>query len=126
METASNSEIIVKPKAKPRGRPFQKGHVANPTGRPKVDLNVVFLARQQTTKAIETLIRCLSSENENVAVRAAEALLNRGHGTPIQTVNNLNPSETKINVVWNHADGRNKPTEPTPLTDRNITQASAV
>jgi hypothetical protein len=42
------------------------------------------LARDHGAKAIERLVALMDSKNESVAVRAAEALLDRGYGRPVQ------------------------------------------
>jgi hypothetical protein len=44
------------------------------------------VARDHGAKAIERLVALMDSENESVAVRAAEALLDRGYGRPMQGV----------------------------------------
>ncbi len=44
------------------------------------------LARRHGAAAIARLVALMRSENENVAVRAAEALLDRGYGRPIQAL----------------------------------------
>ena len=58
----------------------------NPGGRPKALHSVQDLARQHTEQAINTLAEIMN--NEDVApparIAAAEALLNRGWGKPIQ------------------------------------------
>jgi len=42
------------------------------------------LARDHGAQAIERLVALMHSKNESVAVRAAEALLDRGYGRPVQ------------------------------------------
>jgi hypothetical protein len=63
------------------GRPFQKGQVMNPAGRPK---GIEQLARQHTPAAIAALVAALKSPKERVP--AAVALLNRGWGLPKQPI----------------------------------------
>lgn len=44
------------------------------------------LARRHGAAAITRLVALMRSENENVAVRAAEAILDRGYGRPLQAL----------------------------------------
>ena len=62
-------------------KPGQRG---NPGGRPKVVAEIRELARQHGHEAIQRLVALMHSKNESVAVRAAEALLDRGYGRPLQ------------------------------------------
>jgi hypothetical protein len=59
------------------GKPFQKGQSGNPGGRPKVVAEVRELARQHTSKAVETLVSIMSNHKAAPAARvsAANALL---------------------------------------------------
>lgn len=66
--------------------PFEKGQSGNPSGRPKADSHLRILARQQTDKAVNTLIAALDDDNSRVRVTAAEAILDRGWGKPAQTI----------------------------------------
>ncbi len=69
--------------ARVRGGKFAPGESANPGGRPKTVREVVALAREHTTTAYETLVDVAKNgKNEMARVKAAEALLNRGHGVP--------------------------------------------
>jgi hypothetical protein len=82
-------------------RPGQSG---NPGGRPKVSAEIRDLARDHGAQAIERLVALMHSKNENVAVRAAEALLDRGYGRPIQGVElseqEARPKHTAIQVTF--------------------------
>ncbi len=77
-----------KPKAKPRGKPFVKGQVANPGGRPKEVVHVRDLARTYTDDAIRTLAEIMGNGDmkESARVSAAQALLDRGWGKPTQPI----------------------------------------
>lgn len=66
---------------------WKKGVCANPGGRPKGLQEVRELARQYTASAIKTLVHiCEKGKHERARVAAAETLLNRGWGKPLQTV----------------------------------------
>lgn len=61
-----------------------KGRSGNPTGRPKENNEVKELARQWTTEAIKRLVYWMKSDNPKASVTAAQTLLDRGHGKPMQ------------------------------------------
>jgi hypothetical protein len=54
------------------------------------------LARDHGAKAIERLVALMHSKNESVAVHAAEALLDRGYGRPMQGMELSGKKETPI------------------------------
>ena len=62
---------------------WKPGQSGNPGGRPKVAAEVRDLARQHGHEAIQRLVGLMHSSNEGVAVRACEALLDRGYGRPL-------------------------------------------
>jgi Family of unknown function (DUF5681) len=70
------------------GKPFQKGQSGNPGGRPKVVAEVRELAREHTSKAVETLVSIMTNHKAAPAARvsAANALLDRGYGKPPQHI----------------------------------------
>jgi hypothetical protein len=70
------------------GKPFQKGQSGNPGGRPKVVAEVRELAREHTSKAVETLVSIMTNQKAAPAARvsAANALLDRGYGKPPQHI----------------------------------------
>ena len=84
-----------KPKGKPRGRPFQKGHAGawkpgqsgNPNGRPKADKPIRDAAREHADEAIKALVGVLKDTEApaSAKVAAATALLDRAYGRPTQT-----------------------------------------
>ena len=70
------------------GKPFEKGQSGNPGGRPKVVGEVKELARAHTGEAIETLVSIMSNPKAAPAARvsAANSLLDRGYGKPLQHI----------------------------------------
>lgn len=71
-----------------RGRPFPPGQSGNPGGRPREDGHLRELCRAQTELAIVALVEILSDKAAPAAARvaAANAILDRGWGKPIQTL----------------------------------------
>lgn len=63
---------------------FQKGQIANPNGRPKQLNQAVALARKYTESAMNVLVRQLASEKEEIAHKAAIALIDRAWGKPAE------------------------------------------
>jgi hypothetical protein len=66
--------------------PFKKGQSGNPGGRVGVPAEVLDLARQHSTEAIERLIHWMKSDDGRISVAAANALLDRGYGRPAQLI----------------------------------------
>ena len=68
--------------------PFEKGQSGNPGGRPKVIAEVKELARAHTGEAIKTLVSIMTNHKAAPAARvsAANALLDRGYGKPLQHI----------------------------------------
>ncbi|MDE2105130.1 MAG: hypothetical protein KGL39_48325 [Patescibacteria group bacterium] len=66
---------------------FAPGTSGNPGGRPKTVKDVVMLARQHTTVAIQTLVDVAQNGRSEIArVRAAEVLLDRAHGGVVSQI----------------------------------------
>ena len=64
---------------------FEKGKSGNPGGRPKENQEVKELAREYTKEAIERLAHWMRQDDDaGASVKAAQALLDRGHGKPAQ------------------------------------------
>jgi hypothetical protein len=85
-QTASSDQAAnKKPKRRGRWKPGQSG---NPGGRPKVAGDLRDLARTYTHTAVATLVSIMSDHQAPAAARvtAANALLDRGHGKPIQAM----------------------------------------
>jgi hypothetical protein len=68
--------------------PFKKGQSGNPGGRPRLLGDVRELARQRSPEAINTLAGIMENEKAPPAARvaAANSLLDRGYGKPMQPI----------------------------------------
>lgn len=100
---AESSERTAKRRGK--GRPFQPGQSGNPGGRPREESHVRELARQRTEEAIATLTAIMQSgETESARVRAAEALLDRGWGRPLQGVEVADVTAEPLEIIVRYVD----------------------
>lgn len=93
------------------GGRFKPGQSGNPGGRVKEVAHVRELARQHTEAAIKTLVEIMGSETEKGAARvaAAQALLDRGYGKPMQSVEHSGPDGGAVPglvVTFVKADGK--------------------
>lgn len=77
---------------------FKPGQSGNPGGRPKIVGDLRELARVHTHEALATLVRVAQDRKAPPAaqVAAAEALLNRGYGKPVQAVEASGPEGGEI------------------------------
>lgn len=68
------------------GRPFQKGQSGNPTGR-RNHKEIDALAREHCPEAIARVVQIMrSSRSGREVIAAAQLLLERGYGKPVQAV----------------------------------------
>lgn len=79
-----SEDLENKAKAKRPAPPhaWKPGQSGNPGGRPRVNHDIVALARQYTEEALQALHDALKDPRSKVA--AAQALLDRGYGRAIQ------------------------------------------
>lgn len=91
-------------KKAPRGRPFEAGNRASP-GRPPIPTEVREMARAAGPAAIAYLVAVMSDGYGKceTRMRAAELLLDRGFGKPVQSselaVSPLFPQQVEIRLV---------------------------
>ena len=64
---------------------FIKGHSGNPAGRAKENIHVRDLLKQNSVNAAQKIIDLLNSDNDKIAFAAAQEILNRTEGKPLQT-----------------------------------------
>ena len=89
----NNSEVAVKPKGKPRGRPFAKGQSGNPNGRPKDEISLTALLRKEIMKQCPA-----NREHKTWMELVVEATMRLAiHG-----------NATALNQVWERIDGKVK------------------
>ncbi len=69
------------------GKPFTKGVSGNPSGRPKGNPEVKEILKVNSVEAARTLVELLNSEKEQIRFMAAQEILNRTEGKPMQAVN---------------------------------------
>ena len=69
-----------------RGKPWPKGFCPNPGGRPKVVGDIRALAQERTQDALDALSEIVANKKAPPAARvaAANSLLDRGYGRPLQ------------------------------------------
>ena len=83
---------------------FKKGQSGNPGGRPKDEYGLRELARAKTKDALKTLEEIMSNKKAPHAARvsAACAILDRGHGKPVQAIEGTG-DDGAIIVKWSDA-----------------------
>lgn len=85
MGQSAASSADAAPQKRVVGRPFVKGQSGNPAGRAKIPECVIEAAKAHTPLAISTLAECCDRKTDpRVRVMAAEALLNRAWGKPVE------------------------------------------
>ena len=97
-----------------RSTSFKPGNRANPSGRPKVIVSLVELARTHTEDAIKTLADIMNnSQSDPARATAASHILDRAWGKPVQTTTAVHEKRSALDwttselVAWiseRHAD----------------------
>ena len=78
--------------------PFEKGQSGNPGGRPKENAEIKALAREYSEEAILCLVQWMRSGDAKASPAAANALLNRGFGTPPQSIGG--DPDNPLRIEW--------------------------
>ena len=69
---------------------FEKGKSGNPGGRPKAAYDIKALAQANTKEAFEVILRIMrDEENPELALKAANIVIERGYGKPIQEMKGI-------------------------------------
>lgn len=77
--------------------PWKPGESGNPSGRPRDTVRVGELARSYAVEAIDTLVAIMRHSPETRdQLSAAQALLDRGYGKPMQAVEHSGPEGSAI------------------------------
>jgi hypothetical protein len=98
------------------GRPWPKGVSGNPRGRPAFFGPVQELARQETEAALQTLVQIMHQGKPDAArVAAAQAVLDRGWGRPVQALEHSGPEGSAL-----------LPADLTVLPDAQLAHLSAL
>lgn len=66
--------------------PWKPGQSGNPNGRPKKVQTIAQLAEDNSEKALRKLIKLIDSDKDQIALAAAQAVLDRSMGKPKQAV----------------------------------------
>ena len=67
--------------------PWEKGKSGNPSGRPKVVLEIREMARQHGNEAITAILDLArTSPDEKIRLAAWDKILDRGYGRPAQAI----------------------------------------
>jgi hypothetical protein len=94
--TAGNSKGTGR-RRPPPGRPWPKGVSGNIGGRPKFYGPIQELARLETEAALQTLVEIMRKGKPDAArVAAAQAVLDRGWGRPVQALEHSGPEGSPL------------------------------
>ena len=79
---------------------FQRGQSGNPGGRSKLPADIREAFKARAPQALEVLTRCLQSDDDRIAMMAAQAILDRGYGKPTQSIDaNINEDGGSVRYI---------------------------
>ncbi len=78
--------------------PFPKGKSGNPGARPKIPDEVKALLKLQAPNALQKLLTLMESNDERIALTAANSILDRAWGKPTQTTEVSGPDGEALEV----------------------------
>jgi hypothetical protein len=100
---------------------FKPGQSGNPKGRPKKVRELAAIADENSEKAMRKLAKLIDSDDDRVALAAAQALLDRSLGKPTQTNVNVNKSDVAdldLAELYAIAKSGSEGDNPTPGSER--------
>lgn len=97
-EVLERSGHVPPPPRKPRGNPlWTKGQSGNPSGRPKRkpgEIDIAAACRLRSAEALEVICQLMTkADSDNVRLRAALAIIERGYGLPLQMTTTASAQE---------------------------------
>jgi hypothetical protein len=99
MPNAQNSNNTQKRK---RGNPWPKGVSGNPGGRPVLPKELKIMCQGKAADAMRVALEILNDADQPAAARlkAADIILDRGYGTPTQTIDADIKGDSSIKVTY--------------------------
>lgn len=83
------------------GKPFQKGASGNPKGRKPVPPEVKAILSAACPRAAERLVELIEDPDPSVALKAAQVVIERIHGKPVQALEHSGADGVPISIVIN-------------------------